>query len=379
MKSDVVNDIETYFKPLKGKSIPVSLSMSAIRHKSGELMGIVCMGRDITLRKRMEEELRVHHDHLGALVEKRTAALQALNEKLLMEINERRQVEEEVRRLNEGLEQKIRERTEDLVTANKELKELDRVKDSFLTQVSHELRTPLTSIRSFSEILITYDDVDQEKKVEFLEIINSESKRLARLINDILDLSKIKSGKMVWNDKLISVGDVIKEVSRTQQGLLEEKALSLFLKIPAGLPLFNGDQDKLFQVITNLLGNAIKFSYRGGDIVVSAQVFDGQRSREPSKWIKVAISDKGVGISEQNLKIIFSQFRQAETDTLHETAKGTGLGLPICKEIINHYGGNIWAESTLGEGSTFYVSLPASPMAQPDQGLREEDIYGSIS
>ncbi len=267
--------------------------------------------------------------------------------------------EQRLEKVHAQLESRVRERTQQLEKAYQDLKKLDHMKDAFLSSVSHELRTPLTSIRSFSEILLRYDEVDLQDRKEFLEIINSESERLTRLINDLLDLSRIESGRMVWHDDLMSLEQVIRETGRAQQCALREKSLRLTLDIPDDLPFVFADRDRIQQVLTNLLGNAIKFSFDGSEIRLRAEVFHGKRSGEASDWIKVSVSDQGVGIDEREQELIFDKFRQGLSDHLTEKPRGTGLGLPICKEIVAYYDGNLWVESRKGKGSTFFFTLPA--------------------
>jgi signal transduction histidine kinase len=246
----------------------------------------------------------------------------------------------------------------ELSQAYEELKSLDKAKDTFLSSVSHELRTPLTSIRSFSEILLTYDDANPKERKEFLEIIRSESERLTRLIDNVLDIAKIESQKMIWHDDLFLLEDVVRDVIRAQGPLLEEKGIRLQTTIPPGLPPYYADRDRIQQVVTNLLNNAINFSQEGGTIRIWAEPLEGRRSGETSSWIKVAISDQGVGIDEKDFEVIFDRLSQVCGDAMTDKPKGTGLGLPICKEIVVHYGGNIWLESRIGEGSTFFFTLP---------------------
>jgi signal transduction histidine kinase len=278
--------------------------------------------------------------------------------------------EQRLERIHAQLETRVRERTEQLLKAYEDLKRLDHMKDEFLSSVSHELRTPLTSIRSFSEILLRYEEVDAKDRQDFLEIINAESERLTRLINDLLDLSRIESGRMVWHDDLMSLAEVIREAAKAQQCSLEEKSLGLTLDLPDGLPLIFADRDRIHQVITNLLGNAIKFSFHGGEVRIRAEVFQGRRSQEAMEWIKVSVSDQGVGVDEPDRQLIFEKFRQGLSDHLTEKPKGTGLGLPICKEIISYYDGNLWVEGSKGKGSTFIFTLPAVPASV---GTVEED------
>ncbi len=315
-------------------------------------VGRVWNFRDVTERRKAETQLQEYHEHLQDLVDAKT-------QELKQEILERKRAEQEVRKLNEGLEERVRERTEDLEKAYEELKILDAMKDSFLSSVSHELRTPLTSIRSFSEILLDYADEDSVTRKEFLGIILTETERLTRLINDFLDLSKIEAGKMIYNDGFVSLAEIIQEGIKSQVHEIQEKELRVTLDIPPDLPPVFVDRDRVYQVMMNLLGNAIKFSLRGKEVGIQGEVFPGKRTGESPKWVRVSITDQGIGIDENDLPIIFDKFSQVTQDTLKDKPKGTGLGLPICKEIISHYGGNIWVKSRKGHGSTFLFTLPA--------------------
>ncbi len=259
----------------------------------------------------------------------------------------------------------------DLSKAYEELKTLDKAKDTFLSSVSHEFRTPLTSIRSFSEILLTYDDTSPEEQREFLEIIRSESERLTRLVDNVLDISKIEGEKMFWNDGLVGLDEIVRDSVRVQQPLLEEKGLQLRQTVPPDMPLLFADRDRIQQVVTNLLNNAIKFSPTGGIVRIWAEVLEGKRFGEPSPLIKFAISDQGIGIEEQDFEVIFDKLSQVCPDALTDKPGGTGLGLPISKEIVLHYGGNIWLESRRGEGCTFFFTMPSASQSQ--QAAAERD------
>ncbi len=245
---------------------------------------------------------------------------------------------------------------EELEKANTQLKELDKMKDNLLSTVSHELRTPLTSIKSFTEILLTYDE-DKETQKEFLGIINDESDRLTRLINDFLDLSKIQAGKMQWKTVELSVADVINSVALSTRPLTQKAKLELSLNIEPNLPHTMFDRDKLIQVFTNLLGNALKFTREGGKVTIKAWAGE-ENNLEDQRWITVSISDTGIGIAPENHHKIFENFGQVG-DVLKDRPKGSGLGLPICKKIIEKFGGKVWVESALGQGTTFLFSLPA--------------------
>jgi len=301
-----------------GQEIPCEVNATILRDADGKIVGFEGVTRDISRRKKAEEAAE---------------------------------------KLNLELEQKVKARTEELEQAYSELKRLYRTKDEFLALVSHELRTPLTSIRSFSEILLRYENEPQTQK-EFLTIINTESERLTRLINNLLDFSKIEAGAVTWHDGAISVEAVVEDAGRALQHLFRQKRLEWRVEAAPELPFVYADRDRIQQVVTNLLSNAIKFSHEGGEIRVRVEGLVGKRSREHSRWIKVSVNDQGIGIDKENFEIIFHRFRQISVDHGREKPKGTGLGLPICKEIVSHYGGNIWVESKKGKGSTFCFTLP---------------------
>ena len=176
----------------------------------------------------------------------------------------------------------------------------------------------------------------------------------------MLDLSKIESGRMVWRDELLSLEEVFEYAIRTQQPLLEAKSLQVTLSPSVEAPFVLADRERIQQVVTNLLDNAIKFSPEGGKIQIRLE-----SSVEPSRegtdgQVKVSITDQGVGIEEKDFEIVFDRFAQVSTDKLTEKPKGTGLGLSICKEIVTHYGGRIGLLSEKGKGCTFFFTLPAA-------------------
>ena len=257
------------------------------------------------------------------------------------------------------IEQQLKQKMEELQAANEKLRELDKMKDSFLSTVSHELRTPLTSIKSFAEILLTYDE-DKETQREFLTIINQESDRLTKLINDFLDLSKIEAGRMQWDDKEQSIIPIVQNAINITQAIAKEKDLTVEFNAPESLPVVLCDRDRFVQVVTNLLSNSIKFTPKGGKITIGAKAVVTDGPDENAGMVVVGVTDNGIGIAPENHKLVFEKFRQVG-DTLTDKPKGTGLGLPISKEIVEHYKGNIWVESELGKGATFAFSLPVVP------------------
>ncbi len=234
----------------------------------------------------------------------------------------------------------------DLATAHQELLQLDEMKDSFLANVSHELRTPLTSIRSFSELLLSYDN-DPEVQREFLQIINTESERLSRMVGNILDVLKIEAGFMEWNMAVMDPMTLLKDLGRTFRPLVGEQQLVFKLVAPASLPPIYGDRDRLYQVLSNLVYNAMKFTQHGR-ITLSAAAVDGE--------VRISVADTGVGIAEEDIERVFDRFQQVEP-TLTGKPRGSGLGLAICREIITHHEGRIWVESEPGKGSTFSFAL----------------------
>lgn len=238
-----------------------------------------------------------------------------------------------------------------------ETKKVDRLKSDFVSKVSHEFRTPLTSIKGFVEILLSYSDIPSEKQKEFLLIINQESDRLIRLINDVLDISKIEAGKVSWRIEPLDFSELVHASAKTTQSLVEAKKLQLKIEIEPSLPAVLGDRDQLTQVLNNLLSNAIKFTQKG-EITIFARRFN-------EKQILAGVKDTGIGLPAGELTKIFNKFYQVAR-AQKDLPKGTGLGLAICREIIDYLKGKIWCESKPGEGSTFYFTLPATAFS-PDR------------
>ena len=252
----------------------------------------------------------------------------------------------------------------EMQSAKESAEAANAAKSDFLANVSHELRTPLTSVMGFARIVQKrlrekifplLEDVDDrtgkaiQQVDENLEIIVSEGERLTTLINNVLDLSKIEAGKINWSDRLINIPDVIERAVAAAAGLLEDKKeLDLSVEIVGDIPDVRGDPDRLIQVVLNLLSNAIKFT-ETGTIACRIKVVDNE--------IQVSVSDTGSGIAPEDQARVFEKFTQLG-DTLTEKPHGTGLGLPITKEIVESQGGRIWLESEEGKGSTFFFTLP---------------------
>jgi len=251
------------------------------------------------------------------------------------------------------LEQKSREleaATAELRAANARLQELDRLKDDFISTVTHELRTPLTSIRALSELLQAEPAMAEAKRSEFVSIIVKESERLTRLINQVLDLAKLESGGAEWHPADVDVKGLIEEAVSATGALLRENGVALGLDLPDNAPPVRADRDRLMQVMLNLISNAVKFCGRGaGRISITLRVLP--------RALQVEVSDNGAGIALADHDLIFEKFRQVG-DPLTGKPQGTGLGLPISRQIVQHFGGKLWVESQPGQGATFSFTLP---------------------
>jgi len=246
----------------------------------------------------------------------------------------------------------------ELKAANARLTELDHMKDHFLSTVSHELRTPLTSIRAFSEILRDHPQLAEAKRNSYLDIIVKESERLTRLINDVLDLAKIESGSVEWRSAPLDMKQLIEESVNASFELLREKGIEIEMRLAPRAPPVWADHDRLVQVMLNLLSNAAKFcDPQQGRIRVSLDIEDGQ--------LRVGVGDNGPGVREQDRELIFQKFRQGG-DGLTGKPQGTGLGLPISREIIAHFGGTLNIGSQ-GKGALFTFTLPLAPATEIHQ------------
>jgi len=240
----------------------------------------------------------------------------------------------------------------------RELEIANKHKSEFLANMSHELRTPLNAILGYTELILDniYGDVS-EKIREVLERLEKNGRHLLSLINDVLDLSKIEAGRLTLSLNEYSIEEVIRTAISSVEALAAEKNLELNVSIPGNLAIGKGDEQRIAQVLLNLLGNAIKFTETGA-VGVEAVVSDNR--------FVVSVSDTGPGLAEADQKKIFEEFRQADGSSTRQKG-GTGLGLSISKKIVEMHGGRIWVESTLGKGSTFRFTLPLRVERQLEQ------------
>jgi signal transduction histidine kinase len=228
---------------------------------------------------------------------------------------------------------------------------MDRMKDEFISVVSHELRTPLTSIRSAIGVLSSIGlDPTSSKSQRLLEIALDNSNRLVRLINDILDLERIKSGRVTMVKKSYNATEVMADAVEIMQGIADKAQIQLSVQ-PLAVQVWI-DRDRIIQTLTNIINNAVKFSPPHTSVKIAAQLIHND-------LVRFQVADSGRGIPQKNLETIFDRFQQVDASDSRDQG-GTGLGLAICRSIIQQHGGQIWVESTLGKGSTFYFTLPIS-------------------
>jgi PAS domain S-box-containing protein len=286
--SGALRDIEIRSKRKDGVMIYLSLSVSPIRDLEGKIVGFLRVAKDITEKKRYERRL----------------------------------------------------------------KELDKMKSDFVSNVSHELRTPLTSIKgSVDNMLDGLTGSLNEKQVRYLSRIKSNTDRLSRLINDLLDLSRIEAGRVEVRPTTLPLAALAEEVAEHLKALAAEKLIRI--EVPAADPSVTvwADRDKVTQVLMNLIGNAVKFTPQGGKVSVAVE-------KNGNDYIQISVADTGPGILPEERNRIFSKFYQV-ANIEKQKPKGSGLGLAISKALVEMHGGKIWMESEIGRGSTFYFTLPA--------------------
>jgi len=251
---------------------------------------------------------------------------------------------------NQRLFEESKTRNIELQQLNNQLMAMFEKQKEFNSTVSHELRTPLASMKMALDIILSGSagplTADQ---TDFLTRAKNNVDRLNRLINDVLDLSKLESSNLKLKIESNDLNEIIKDTTETQKLVAQKKGLGFNADLDAAIPKIPCDKDKLHQVITNLVSNAIKFTPQG-EITVSTKLF------KEANHVEVRVKDTGPGIAEEDLPRLFQKFQQLEAK--EKRVDGTGLGLAICKEIIKNHGGKIWAESKLGEGSQFCFNLP---------------------
>jgi signal transduction histidine kinase len=259
-----------------------------------------------------------------------------------------------------GLEAKVHQRTQELRIANDRLREIDRLKSSFLSNVSHELRTPLTAIGGMAENLLDgMTGALNQKQTRYISGIKDSGDRLARLIDDLLDVSAIEANKLRLAPTNFSLGTLVHEVAAMLKPIADAKSVTLKVVRRNGDLMARADRDRITQVLTNILNNAVKFTPPGGDVMLRF---------EPSinnSWLQINVTDTGCGIAEGEKDLIFDEFYQIRRAG-GEKPGGVGLGLAICKRLVESHGGGIWVESTERRGSSFSFTVPAAQISSPE-------------
>jgi PAS domain S-box-containing protein len=302
LTKETVRNEDLILQSHEGNLIAVSCNITTFQGTQGQTLGVLITARDVTEYKAAEEKRARLLEH-----EQMARAIQ--------------------------------------VEANEQLQHLNELQQNFIAIVSHEFRTTLTGILGFSELLHEQECSPEEVK-DYSADINADAQRLNRMINDVLDLGRVQSGKMVIHLEQVDINALIKEIVEHMRVATHR---SILLHQDASLPSVEGNPDKLIQVVTNLLTNAIKYSPEGDDILVISQREDHDAH--------ICIQDQGIGIPEEALERIFVPFNRIGSEKTRYI-QGTGLGLTIAREIIMMHGGHLWAESILGQGSQFHFTLP---------------------
>lgn len=259
---------------------------------------------------------------------------------------------EEIRQFSITLQKKVEDATSDLRNANEKLKELDKLKDEFMSIASHELRTPMTAIKSYVWLALHGKSQEKDKKVRvYLDKVFESSERMINMINDMLNVNRIETGRMKLDIIPVSVWKVAEQVKDELSARAAESGLEIVIKKDNIVPLLMSDKDKLIEIFTNLIGNALKFTHKGGKITVTA--------RKMGTMVEVQVTDTGVGIAKENIDKLFKKYGKLnDSYATVSPSTGTGLGLYITHQYLEKMGGKIHITSVLGKGTTFTFSLP---------------------
>ena len=294
------------------------------------------------LRKKAKEQ--------ETLLKEQVASVDDRHEELREAYLEQERAVVELRTLNVDLENRVRDRTRSLDAANQKLRELDQRKSAFVSMASHEIRTPLTSMKGFVENMLAGVTGDlRERQVLYLTRVKYNIERLTRTLNDLLDMSRIEAGHVKLRLADVALAEAAAEVLDNLRPQAEAKSLVLETVAPSQLAPVRGDRDKILQILTNLVHNAIKFTPSSGRISISLTPMD-------DRTIQVCVADTGCGIAAEEVPRVFERFYRSDSGTTD--TRGAGLGLAITKSLVELHRGRIWVESTVGNGSRFYFTLP---------------------
>jgi PAS domain S-box-containing protein len=331
-----MEDVETEFFTKERKSIPMNISVSSIYNDKGELDGIIIVARDLTETKIFIHQLEEAKTKLEGRVQGRTAELEKSKRRIELQ--------------------------------NIKLKKLDGLKSNFLNITSHELRTPVTSIKGYIQMLLKQilGDITEEQR-RVLEVALRNTNRLNGLIQDILDISRLESGTMKFFPEKTGIGEMVTESVETMRPAADLKNIRINVDVDGRIPELVVDQERIKQVLINLISNAIKFSPDGSVINIKA--------RREKDDILFEVQDFGRGIPKNKQKRIFETFYQVDSG-MDRKFDGVGLGLSVSRGIILAHAGEIWVRSTLNKGSTFVFTLPIEPVQDIEGRFKEADIFG---
>lgn len=353
-------DIQFTYSNILGEVLPrellyIPLSLGNSLHAMIVLGTLRCFTKEVlTIIEHTQVTINTAFANLQSNLQTRklAIALEDRNTELLIQSEKLQQQTEELQTQSEELQSQSNElqaQNVELEMQKKQVDDANRLKSEFLSNMSHELRTPLNSIMALSRVLNTQaKNKLNTEELNYLEIIERNGKLLLSLINDILDLSRIEAGKMDISLRSVSVKEITGQIVGGLEPLCQNKSISLEFSFPGDFPRINSDEKKVYQIIQNIVGNAVKFTSKGG--VTITGTFN-------SSSIKVSVNDTGIGISKENLPHIFEEFRQVD-GTSSRSYEGSGLGLAIARKLVTLLGGKIFAESELGKGSVFHIILP---------------------
>ncbi|MEP6534200.1 MAG: hybrid sensor histidine kinase/response regulator [Bryobacteraceae bacterium] len=280
-------------------------------------------------------------------------------------LRQRNKLIEDLREANVNLETRIDERTKELREKNLALEAANKLKSEFLGVAAHDLRSPLGAIRSITDLLLDECMLDPVEKTEFLTLIQSTSEHMLSLVSDLLDITRIEAGKINLRRQPVDLYAYVADVERLSHALAKQKQIHLRTRLEPDLPKLWFDQDRVRQVLNNLLANALKFSHSGTTVSLEVGRAGGD--------VEFAISDEGQGIQADEIPLLFGAFQRTSTKPTGGE-HSSGLGLSICKKIVEAHGGRIGVESEVGKGSRFFFTLPLSWVEPSDVELRDGGI-----
>ena len=286
-------------------------------------------------------------------------------------------LDELIIRIGKVLEEKqrfvrLKDFADQLERANQELRRVDAMKSEFVSVASHELRTPLAAIKNAVQLMLSGKTGEiNENQSKFLSMAERNINRLTNILNDLLSLSRIESGKIELNFENVELKKIIELTASSLRPQADVKSIQIEVGVPEQLPAVYGDPEKIEQILTNLIGNSIKFTAEGGKILITAKHLPKRKEGGYGDKVAVSVKDTGIGIPPEHLDAIFEKFHQVE-GSLHRSVSGTGLGLAITKGLVEAHQGKIWVESEVEKGSVFTFTLP------PAEGERREPLFRFI-